>query len=547
MQDDAARGTSHSEEERSFLQQRIALFWKAVFLIALIPVTLTVLVDPQGGFMRKGAIMDRVATLVFLLLWLLCRRGRRSFGALVAIEWVGLAVVSTMSAVTGRYLTAEAIAHFVAQVPGAAPGLALEKAADAYVSMMSITGAGLLFALRAAVVPSRPSHTLALTALCGAPLVAFPYFLAPATAAVPALRVGNFPAVGATTYAVFWLIISVGVGVISHIVFGLRAEVRRARRLGQYTLEQKIGEGGMGVVYRARHGMMRRPTAIKLLKPEMTAVSSQKRFDREVQLTARLTHPHTITIFDYGRTPDGVFYYAMELLDGASLEKVVAVDGRLAAARVIHVMHQVAGALGEAHEIGLVHRDVKPANIILCRRGGIPDFAKVVDFGLVKDLEQGGGDLTRADVVAGTPLYLAPEALTAPEAVGALADLYALGAVGYFALVGRNVFEGRTLVEVAAHHLHTAPEPPSRRVPRPVPADLEALVLECLEKDPKRRPSSARELRRRLEACADFGGWTEDEARAWWQTNGPRLSTRAPEPLDSELTLTRRVDSPRAE
>jgi eukaryotic-like serine/threonine-protein kinase len=548
MARDTARGSSHSEEERAFLQQRVGLFWKAVFLITLIPVTLTALLDPQAGFMRTGAIMDRVSTLVFGGLWLACRRGRRSFGALIAIEWAGLAVISLMIAVTSRFITAEALAHFIAQVPGTVPGLALEKAADAYVSMMAITGGGLLFALRAAVVPSRPWRTFALTALLGAPLVAGPYLLAPASSTRLTLRTANFPVVGATTYAVFWLVISAGASVISRIVFGLRAEVRHARRLGQYTLEEKIGEGGMGVVYRARHGMMRRPTAIKLLKPELAGGSSLKRFEREVQLTARLTHPHTITIFDYGRTPDGVFYYAMELLEGASLERVVAVGGRLPPARVIHVLHEVAGALGEAHDVGLIHRDVKPANIILCRQGGMHDFAKVVDFGLVKDLEHGtAAGLTQADVVAGTPLYLAPEAVSAPESVGARSDLYALGAVGYFALTGHNVFEGRTVVEVCSHHLYTKPEPPSIRVGEALPADLEALVLNCLEKGPERRPATAREVRRRLESCADFGAWTEEAASAWWRENGAALAGRKPEALDVEVTLTRRLDSPRAE
>ena len=354
---------------------------------------------------------------------------------------------------------------------------------------------------------------------------------------------------GALTYAIWWAIVAVGATVVSHVVFGLRAEVRRARRLGQYTIEAKIGEGGMGVVYRAHHGMMRRPTAIKLLRPEKAIEANLKRFEREVQLTARLTHPHTITIFDYGRTPEGVFYYAMELLDGASLERVVAVAGRLPPARVLHVLYEVAGALVEAHESGLIHRDVKPANIILCRQGGLYDFPKVVDFGLVKDLEPSGdAALTHADVIAGTPLYIAPEAITSPESVGPQSDIYSLGAVGYFALTGQHVFQGRTLVEVCSHHLHTTPEPPSKRVDSPVPADLEALVLECLEKDPARRPAGARELRRRLSACAAFGGWTEEDARAWWEQNAAATRSdrvaaprRRPHPDAAPLAARRRA------
>jgi serine/threonine-protein kinase len=192
--------------------------------------------------------------------------------------------------------------------------------------------------------------------------------------------------------------------------------------------------------------------------------------------------------------------------------------------------------------VGLIHRDVKPANIILCRQGGLYDFPKVVDFGLVKDLEPSAeAELTRADVIAGTPLYIAPEAITSPESVGPQSDIYSLGAVGYFALTGQNVFQGRTLVEVCSHHLHTKPEPPSGRIDEPVPADLEALVLECLEKDPARRPTGARELRRRLEACAAFGGWSEEDARAWWEQNAAATAATLSTALEGDLTLSRRL------
>jgi serine/threonine-protein kinase len=211
----------------------------------------------------------------------------------------------------------------------------------------------------------------------------------------------------------------------------------------------------------------------------------------------------------------------------------------------VHVLYHVAEALTEAHEIGLIHRDIKPGNVILCRQGGIYDFPKVVDFGLVKDLERGGSaDLTRADVVAGTPLYLAPETVNAPDTLSGQSDLYSLGAVGYFALTGTSVFRGQTLVEVCSHHLHTAPEPPSKRLERPVPADLEALILECLAKKPAGRPAGADELRRRLEACEDFGRWTADQARAWWQEKGEALATAPQAVEERDLTLTRHRSDP---
>ena len=222
----------------------------------------------------------------------------------------------------------------------------------------------------------------------------------------------------------------------------------------------------------------------------------------------------------------------------------MAVAGRLEPARVVHVLYEVAGALVEAHDIGLIHRDAKPANILLCRQGGLYDFPKVVDFGLLKDLDPGGdAALTRADLIAGTPLYIAPEAITSPESVSSLSDLYSLGAVGYFALTGQNVFQGRSLVEVCSHHLHTKPEPPSSRLHEPVPTDIEALVLDCLEKDPARRPAGARELRHRLEACAAFGGWTDEHARAWWEENAAAAAATFSGTLDEGLTLTLRLDN----
>ncbi|HTE53896.1 MAG TPA: serine/threonine-protein kinase [Kofleriaceae bacterium] len=301
------------------------------------------------------------------------------------------------------------------------------------------------------------------------------------------------------------------------------AAIRRRRdgdcdacRLGQYTLVEKLGEGGMGAVYLARHSMLRRPTAIKLLPPERLGAESAARFEREVQLTARLTHPNTVRVFDYGCT-DEILYYAMEYLDGASLAEVVGASGPMPAARVIHILEQISGALVEAHGVGLIHRDIKPANIILTEQGGVADVPKLLDFGLVKQLD-GDDDaiephLTRANSIPGTPLYMAPEAIQNPEQLDARADLYALAAVGYFLLTGQHVFVGRNALELCSHHIHSAPVAPSLRLGAAVPADLEALLLSCLEKDPARRPASARALQSALRACRDARTWTEDDAR----------------------------------
>ena len=293
-------------------------------------------------------------------------------------------------------------------------------------------------------------------------------------------------------------------------------------RIGPYEVLAKLGEGGMGQVYRARHAMLRRPTAVKLLAPGRAGESALKRFEREVQLTAILTHPNTVQVFDYGRTADGVFYYAMEYMDGLNLDQLVHQHGPQPAGRVVHVLRQVAGALAEAHGIGLIHRDVKPANIILCERGGVPDVAKIFDFGLVRET---GSDTqasaTGTNVIMGTPLFLSPEALQSPESVDARSDLYALGGVAYFLLTGRHVFEGRSVVEICGHHLHTAPVPPSEKRGAPLPAELEALVMSCLEKDAALRPHTAREMLERLDAIAPALAWTEDQAREWWARHGP--------------------------
>ena len=290
----------------------------------------------------------------------------------------------------------------------------------------------------------------------------------------------------------------------------------------------------MGAVYRARHAMLRRPTAVKLLPPERAGGHDVHRFEREVQATALLSHPNTVAIYDYGRTPDGIFYYAMEYLEGIDLEALVTGFGPQPPGRVVHLLGQVAGALGEAHAAGLVHRDVKPGNVILCQRGGAPDVAKVVDFGLVRELAGAGPRTeTALDVVKGTPLYLSPEAITRPDRVDARSDLYAVGALAYFLLTGRHPFEGATVVEVCSHHLHTLPEPPSASSAAPCPADLEALVLACLEKtagkaapDGGRARRAARGVRGRLAVeRARRARLVEPERQ-----EGPRDARRGPAP-----------------
>jgi serine/threonine protein kinase len=236
-----------------------------------------------------------------------------------------------------------------------------------------------------------------------------------------------------------------------------------------------------------------------------------------VQITARMTHPNTVSVFDYGRTPDGIFYYAMEYLDGVTLQDLVDELGPLPPPRAVHVLLQICGALAEAHENGLVHRDIKPANVMLAERGGLVDFVKVLDFGLVKEAHAEGSKASAANVLVGTPHYLAPEAVLDPRHVDARTDLYALGASAFFLLTGSPVFRGRSVVELCGHHLHTAPEFPAADRER-VPEALQALVLACLAKEPAARPESAAAVAARLRNCG-VDDWTQEEATAWWATS----------------------------
>ncbi len=506
-----------SEEGRAFLQARIALFWKVIFFLMLLASALgavgPITNGPGPDFIVQMALAAHAGTL-----WWLCRRGQRSIRFSRGIEGAGLFIYFIGSSLVGRYvLVGFARDHSLVSSEGA-------LMADAYLSALGATGAALTIVVRAALIPSSPRRTVVYTAIVGAPIVLTPTFLVRAPhggLALRALDSGAYPWLPAVLVIV-WAFVIITCAVISWIIYGLRAEVREARKLGQYVLERKIGEGGMGEVYRARHGMMRRPSALKLLRGDRAGEMDLRRFEREVQLTARLTHPNTITIFDYGRTHDGVFYYAMELLDGANLQRIVAVGGAQPAGRVVRILKMACGALIEAHAIGLIHRDIKPANIMLCAQGGERDVVKLLDFGLVKELAVDREvQLTGAKTLTGTPAYMAPESILDPSAVDARTDIYALGAVAYYLLAGGELFNGTTIVEICAQHLHQEPEPLSARGVT-VPAELEAVVLACLAKKPERRPQSAAELRRRLEACA-VEAWDAAAAETWWREHQPDL------------------------
>jgi hypothetical protein len=323
----------------------------------------------------------------------------------------------------------------------------------------------------------------------------------------------------------FWNTLSVVISVFACArIEGLRQQAAEARKLGQYVLKEQIGAGGMGEVFRAEHALLRRPCAIKIIRPERAGdPRNLRRFEREVQTTATLTHPNTVHIYDYGHTADGTFYYVMEYLPGLTLEELVKTGGPLPPGRAIHLLRQVCAALQEAHARGLIHRDIKPGNVMICERGGIPDVAKLLDFGLVLppvgDFD--GEKLTQDGSVTGTPAYLSPEQASGQEAVDARSDIYSLGALAYFLLTGQPPFGGRSGVKMLAAHLYEAPQPPSAIRPDLAP-DLDAVVIRCLAKEPKERYASAASLEASL-AELRVGNWTEEDARSWWSKHSAAL------------------------
>jgi serine/threonine-protein kinase len=491
-----------SSGEVDFLGERVGLWARATFFASVgffvAGFAIEALWPPRSGatasLARPDILFHLAACSVLLLVWIAARQPGLSEKALHVLD-------------AGGTIAALALYAFMA---GSMP-----QAWRPEMLFLLIVASILLY--RAALVPSSPGRTAWISALAAAPA---PFLAAALYAAQTPAEVSRGQA---AAYALLWGLLAVVLStLVSFVTFRLRKSVARARHLGQYTLGEKLGEGGMGVVYRAEHEMLQRPTAIKLLPPGRAGEDNLKRFEREVRQTARLTSPHTVSIYDFGRTPDGLFYYVMEYLDGIDLEQLVAEGGPVAPGRAVRILRQVCAALSEAHGIGLIHRDIKPANILLCERGGFPDIAKVVDFGLVREISSSSDPrLTAENVLHGTPQYLAPEAIRKMDSIDARSDIYALGAVAYFLLTGTEVFSGRAL-EVIHHHLQTEPEPLSRRLGKPIPPKLETVVLACLSKDPDGRPESARALADALHACDDVSPWDELDARRFWRERATR-------------------------
>jgi len=346
------------------------------------------------------------------------------------------------------------------------------------------------------------------------------------------IRWFGLPPASAITYLDLYLpcmIASILAVIIARMMYQLTSQVKKAQTMGSYQLEEQIGAGGMGEVWRAKHQMLVRPAAIKLVRTDRMAKAANtqsdsvvSRFKREAQATASLRSPHTVELYDFGVADDGTFFYVMELLDGLDLAKFVERFGPLAPERVVYLLHQMCCSLADAHSSGLVHRDIKPANIYVCRMGMATDFVKILDFGLVKSLgaDQTNLTLTADQAVIGTPAFLSPEAIAGKSNDPRL-DIYSLGCVAYWLLTGVLVFETESALAMAVAHAKEDPVPPSQKSELAIPKELDKVILDCLAKNPADRPQSAMELSIRLGQCQFKEPWTAYQASRWWDRHLP--------------------------
>jgi eukaryotic-like serine/threonine-protein kinase len=508
-----ARGLD-SSSGLGFVRERLALLGKTLFLVSFgfylfLLASLTLIGGaPFAAVVRSPVALGHLcASLSMAVLWLLASRAGPTFSSLGALEALSFAV----SSVCLSFMT-------------------IEDQSQILQVLLALT---VTVMLRAIVLPSRPGRTLLLSFLVFAPTVVVCIGRHHPTAFLPGFSPG-YQKLHMTLNTVLWSVLGTTLAtVVSRVLYGLRRQVAEASELGQYLLEEQIGGGGMGEVWRARHRLLIRPAAIKLIRQQALGTMAGdpellvRRFEREARATAALTSPHTVQLYDFGVAEDGRLYYVMELLDGLDLDTLVRQHGPLPAERVVHLLRQVCSALADAHANGLVHRDIKPANVVVSRAGTTFDFVKVLDFGLVKLEGPRGGDkegiqLSAEDGWSGTPGYMAPEVVLGAGDTDHRVDLYALGCVAYWLLTGTMVFEGETAMQVMIQHVQAEPKRPSHRTEQPIPAPLEELVMDCLAKDPARRPASAEVVSDRLDAVPLTSEWTAERAEQWWAMHRPR-------------------------
>lgn len=495
-----------------FVRERLALQGKTLFLVSFAfwifllanlvfvggaPFTAVLLTPVSLGHISASSVMGVV--------WLIARRPSTSLGVLGILDAGG--------AVLGGF--------FLSFMTVEAENQCLQVLLAVLVTVM----------IRAILVPSAPQRTLLLTALAFTPAIIVCLVFHDGQGTLPGFSAG-FQKLHMSLNTILWSALGVTIATLtSKVTFGLRQQIAEATDIGQYTLEAKLGSGGMGEVWRARHRMLIRPAAVKLIRRQ--ALGSMpgdpelmlRRFEREARATAALKSPHTVQLYDFGITDDGTLYYVMELLDGVDLDSLITRYGPVPAERAIHILRQVCSSLADAHANGLVHRDIKPANIVVSRMGNTFDFTKVLDFGLVKlESKQPGEDsmkLTVDGTSGGTPAFMAPEVVRGEVSADHRVDIYSLGCVAYWLLTGKLVFEARSAIEMMSAHAQTPPARPSTRAELPIPAALETLVMSCLAKDPAARPASADLIATELEAIALQKVWTPERAEKWWTAHLP--------------------------
>ena len=481
---------------------------------------LTVYALVAGGLWTLGLVMDAV-----VFPWAIGAPVNPASVAINALGVLGAAGTYVWVKFSGSTLLAKSDAGLWLMLLQAADLALLETwAIDPTMAVMGhVSWTTVVILLSAMIVPSTP-RKMFVASLVAASLAPFGVWLAYLRGVDTPSPLNTF-LMYLPTYAC-----AVAAVVPARMFQRMGRRLREARDLGSYELVERLGEGGMGEVWRARHRLLARPAAIKLVRPAMLGADDAsetrlalRRFESEAQATAALTSPHTIRLFDFGATEDGRFYYVMELLDGRDMASLVQQAGPLPVPRVLYLLKQVCHSLAEAHARGLVHRDIKPANIFVCRMGLDDDVVKVLDFGLVQHVatRDATQDLTQSVTslgkVVGTPAFMAPESLAGDGSVDHRADLYAFGCVAYYLLTGEHVFEGRTPLQAMIDHVSTPPPAPSTRISQPIQEWLDHLVLSCLAKDPGDRPRSAAEIVQRIAMLEAGPKWTSAQARDWWQ------------------------------
>ena len=520
-----------TSEGLDFVQQRLWLFATVLALVSLaffvVGIVAGLVVKMPWGTTSRPMIAHLAALLLLIAIVVVTRRGRLSLKVLERLD--ALALIGT------SFLLALFIVPPITET--------------IYSAVQSVA---ITVLARTTMVPSNAGRTLRLTVPAVLPTIVLMWLWRGQFTGPPGMAAGPTLTMVFQTLllaAVVWL-----ATITSGALYQLRRRVKEANELGAYALEDKLGGGGMGEVWRARHQLLARSAAVKLIRPELLATSSGgpdavlRRFEREARATAALRSPHTVQLYDFGQAEDGTLYYVMELIDGIDLDQLVTRFGPVPAERAVYLVRQMCRALDEAHRHGLTHRDIKPANVIVSGSGE-PDFAKVLDFGLVALRATGGdGKLTAEASVPCTPAYAAPEVARGEPRFDHRVDIYATGCVLYWLLTGQLVFEASSPMALLVAHASAPPPRPGTRTELPIPPELEQLVMECLEKDPARRPQSAEELAQRLAEVPLAVPWNREHAAAWWLRHAPVPEPRrsvADELLSRERTPAARVLRPR--